>query len=56
MEWQDNNVELAQCAANRKLLVYYNGFLVANGATFSEFKVSAKTIIVLAGLKKKFVE
>ena len=56
MEWQGNNVELAQCAVNRKLLVYYNGFLAVNGATVSEFRVSAEAIIVLACLKKKFVE
>ena len=56
MEWQGNNVELAQCAVNRKLLVYYNGFLAVNGATASEFRVSAEAIIGLAGLKKKLVE
>ena len=56
MQWQSKDVELAQCAVNRKLLVYYNGFLVLNGATASEFRVSAEAIIVLASLKKKFVE
>ena len=56
MEWQGNNVKLAQCAVNRKLLVYYNGFLAVNGATASEFRVSAKAIIMSAGLKKKFVK
>ena len=56
MEWQGNNVELAQCAVNRKLLVYYNGFLAANGPPVSEFRVSAEAIIVLASLKEKFVE
>ena len=56
MEWQGNNVELAQRAVNRKLFLYSNGFLAANGATASEFRVSAEAIIVLASLKKKFVE
>jgi hypothetical protein len=56
VEWQSKNVELAQRAVNRKLFLYYNGFRVANGATASEFRVSAEAIIVLASLKKKFVE
>ena len=56
MEWQGNNVELAQCAVNRKLFLYYNGFLAANGTTVSEFRVSAEAIVESAGLKKKLVE
>ena len=56
MEWQGNNVKLAQCAVNRKLLVYYNGFLVLNGATASEFRVSAEAIVVTASLKMKLLE
>jgi hypothetical protein len=56
VEWQGNNVELAQCAVNRKLLVYYNGFLAVNGATASEFRVSAEAIIVSASLKMKLLE
>ena len=56
MEWQGNNVELAPCAMNRKLLVYYNGFLAVNGATASEFRVSAEAIVVTASLKMKLLE
>jgi hypothetical protein len=56
VEWQGNNVELAQCSVNRKLLVYYNGFLAANGATASEFKVFAAAIVVSASLKVKLLE
>ena len=56
MEWQKKNIELAQCAVNRKLLVYYNGFLAVNGGTASGFRVSAEAIIGLAGVKKKLVE
>ena len=56
MEWQGNNVELAPCAMNRKLLVYYNGFLAVNGATASEFRVSAEAFIISASLKEKLVE
>jgi hypothetical protein len=56
VQWQSKNVELAQRAVNKKLFLYYNGFRVANGATVSEFRVSAEAIIVLACLKKKFVE
>ena len=56
MEWQGKNVELAQRAVNGKLFLYYDDFLAVNGATASEFRVSAEAIIVLAGIKKKFVE
>ena len=56
MEWQSKNVELAQRAVNRKLLVYYNGFLAVNGATASEFRVSAEAIVVTASLKMKLLE
>ena len=50
------NVELAQRAVNRKFILCFNGFLVANGATTSEFRVSAEAIVESTGLKKKFVE
>ena len=56
MEWQGNIVELAQCAVNRKLFVYCKGFLVVNGATASDFKVSAEAIVVSASLKMKLLE
>ena len=55
MQWQSKNVELAQCAVNRRLLLYCNGFLAVNGATASEFRVSAEAIVESAGLKKKLV-
>ena len=56
MEWQGKNVELAQRAVNRKLLLYYNSFLVINGTTTSEFRVSAEAIVVTASLKMKLLE
>jgi len=56
VEWQGNIVELAQCAVNRKLFLYYNRFFVVNGATVSEFRVSAEAIVVTASLKMKLLE